>query len=267
MDEAPVKLGAMLYTLVDPNPGHEVAYNRWYERDHFYGGCMIGPGILAGARWVATREYKDLRFPADSGVAIPTEAGSYLATYFVQKGHEAEHFAWTSPQVFELYKEGRGFEERIHAHTALYTHQKPFYRDDDGVPVELALDHRFAGLVSVHVDRAEGVKHPQFDEWFEAEGAPLLLGADSPVAIACSWRPIIPREGEGASPMKLGSGPGTLQRTMQLFFLDSEPAQHWQRFVDYAAAVDASGLATVTLAAPFIPTIPGTDTYADQLWE
>lgn len=112
MDEAPVKLGAMLYTLVDPNPGHEVAYNRWYERDHFYGGCMIGPGILAGARWVATREYKDLRFPADSGVAIPTDAGSYLATYWVQRGHEAEHFGWSSKQVFELYDAGRGFDER-----------------------------------------------------------------------------------------------------------------------------------------------------------
>ena len=45
MDDYPVKLGAMLYTLVDPERGHEVAYNRWYERDHFYGGCMIGPGI------------------------------------------------------------------------------------------------------------------------------------------------------------------------------------------------------------------------------
>jgi hypothetical protein len=67
--------------------------------------------------------------------------------------------------------------------------------------------------------------------------------------------------------MKLGSGPGTPQRTMQLVFLDEAPAAHWQRFVDYAAAVDASGLATVTLAAPFIPTIPGTDTYADQLWD
>ena len=32
----------MLFTLVDPHLGHEVAYNRWYERDHYYGGCMIG---------------------------------------------------------------------------------------------------------------------------------------------------------------------------------------------------------------------------------
>ena len=266
MDDYPVKLGAMLYTLVDPHRGHEVAYNRWYERDHFYGGCMIGPGILAGSRWVATRAYKDLRFPEGSPVAEPLDAGSYLATYFVQKGHEAEHFAWTSPQVFELYANGRGFEERTHAHTSLYTHQRAFYRNEDGVPVELALDHRFAGLVSIHVDRAEGIKHPAFDEWFESEGRGLLLDADSPVAIVCSSRPIIPRGTEGEAPMKLGSGPGTLQRSMQLCFLDEEPGASWERIRTYAAAVEASGLATVALAAPFIPTIVGTDTYADQLW-
>ena len=37
----PVKLGSMLLTLVEPHRGHEVAYNRWYERDHFYSGCMV----------------------------------------------------------------------------------------------------------------------------------------------------------------------------------------------------------------------------------
>jgi len=34
----------------------------------------------------------------------------------------------------------------------------------------------------------------------------------------------------------------------------------------YAALVNDSGLATVRLVAPFIPTIPGTDIYTDELW-
>ena len=38
--EYPVRVGSMLYTQVDPEPGYEVDYNRWYERDHFYAGCM-----------------------------------------------------------------------------------------------------------------------------------------------------------------------------------------------------------------------------------
>ncbi|MEZ5165429.1 MAG: hypothetical protein R2695_02695 [Acidimicrobiales bacterium] len=34
----------------------------------------------------------------------------------------------------------------------------------------------------------------------------------------------------------------------------------------YADALEASGVGRVTFAAPFLPTIVGTDTYTDQLW-
>ena len=73
-----VKLGSMLFTLVDPHRGFEVAYNRWYERDHYYAGCMIGPWLLAGSRWVAPRACKRLRLPSDSPFA-DTVAGAGLA--------------------------------------------------------------------------------------------------------------------------------------------------------------------------------------------
>src|SRR5579884_1685650 len=87
----PVKLGSMLFTLVDPHRGHEVAYNRWYERDHFYAGCMVGPWLFAGRRWVATRDLKDLRFPAEGSLIRPIESGSYLAVYWHLDGHREDH--------------------------------------------------------------------------------------------------------------------------------------------------------------------------------
>jgi hypothetical protein len=90
VDDYPVKVGSALFTLVDPHCGHEKAYNRWYERDHFYGACLSGPYLLAGSRWVATRELKDLRWPADdTTVAAPVDAGSYVAIY----AQSAELFA------------------------------------------------------------------------------------------------------------------------------------------------------------------------------
>ena len=64
----PVKLGSMLLTLVEPHRGHEVAYNRWYERDHFYAGCMVGPYNFAGRRFVATADLKALRDPDPSAI-------------------------------------------------------------------------------------------------------------------------------------------------------------------------------------------------------
>ena len=56
----PIDVGAMLFTMVEPHQGHEVAYNRWYERDHFYAGCMIGAGNFAGRRWVAPGDRQPL---------------------------------------------------------------------------------------------------------------------------------------------------------------------------------------------------------------
>ncbi|RMH83114.1 MAG: hypothetical protein D6683_02465, partial [Actinomyces sp.] len=99
MNDHPIRVGSMLFTMVDPERGHEVAYNRWYERDHFYAGCMVGPWLFAGKRWVATRRLKDLRFPEDSPLARPVDAGSYLAIYWVHEGHHADHFDWAIEQV------------------------------------------------------------------------------------------------------------------------------------------------------------------------
>ena len=67
-DAEPIKLGSMLLTLVEPHRGHEVAYNRWYERDHFYAGCMVGPYNFAGRRFVATADGDDPEPSFETGV-------------------------------------------------------------------------------------------------------------------------------------------------------------------------------------------------------
>ena len=52
-------IGSALITMVEPNVGHEHAYNRWYEDDHFYSGAMHGPWTFAGRRWVAPKALRD----------------------------------------------------------------------------------------------------------------------------------------------------------------------------------------------------------------
>src|ERR687894_679281 len=71
-----VELGSALFTLVEPHKGHEVAYNRWYERDHFYAGCMNGPFYFAGRRWVCTRDLKDMRLADREPLFGDDRAGS-----------------------------------------------------------------------------------------------------------------------------------------------------------------------------------------------
>ena len=262
----PVRVGSMLYTLVDPEEGHEVAYNRWYERDHFYGGCVTGPWCIAGSRWVATRFLKDLRFPADANsVNDPVDRGSYLAVYWVEDGHHDDHFAWGADQVVKLYMAGRGFNERRHAHTVLYTHRSNRYRDADPVPVDLALDHGYAALASVVVEPADGRSADEVDAWVDGEGLPGLF-VDGPVASCAQWRAVPRDDMTSNAPMDLGSPPIGPDATMQLFFLEADPRDCWDRFVGYAGRLEASGVGRVTSAAPFLRTVVGTDRYADELW-
>lgn len=265
MNDYPVNVGNMLFTMVDPNKGHEVEYNRWYERDHFYAGCLIGPWLFGGSRWVATRALKDLRFPEDSNVAKPVDAGSYLAIYWILKDRYDEHFAWAIKQVQDLYANDRGFAERTHAHTVLFKEPWAVYRDSDPVPLELAHDHRYEGLVVVALDRTADTKEKDLTDFLQNDAMPKLLKG-SQISIGSGWAPIDRGDSDNQAPMDLGTPSGGEERIMQLFFLDSEPASEWDKFKDYAAQINDSGKAKVAFAAPFLPTMVGTDTYTDQLF-
>lgn len=264
IDDYPVKVGSMLLTLVEPNKGFARAYNRWYERDHFYGGCMVGPWLFAGSRWVATRGLKDLRWPAESPIARPTESGSYLAVYWVEEGHHREHFGeWSIRQVRDLYAHGRGFNERTHVHTSTFTYAGSCYRDEDPVPVELALDHRYGGLFVLWWDAAEGTG-TELHTQLTSEHLPGLLDG-STIETVSSWVPSAPGRSMGDAPMDLGSPAGDTDRLVQLIFLADAPDAEVDRVRAFTERVASDGMADLRLAAPFIPTVVGTDTYVDQL--
>jgi hypothetical protein len=183
----------------------------------------------------------------------------------VHEGKHNEHFSWAGKQVVDLYMNNRGFGDRTHAHTVLYDYLGTQYRDEDPVPVELALDHGYAGLVSVAVDCADGVDQPAFDAFNSSAGVASLL-AGSSVASCASWRPIALDEVTANAPMDLGTPPGGDNRVMQLFFVEGDVRDEWQRFIDYGKAVAEAGVGEVVFAAPFFRTVVGTDTYVDELW-
>lgn len=265
-DDYPVRVGSMLLTLVDPHRGYERAYNRWYERDHYYDGCLIGPYNFAGARWVATRELKDLRWPAASTVvADPIVAGSYLAIYWIEDGHHTDWDTWASEQVRWLYGNGRGFPERSHVHTATFDYLGVGYRDRDPVPVALALDHRYGGLVVAWFDARDGRPATELSDLLAVEAVPALL-RDSPIEIAAAWRPRPEFRTARDAPMALGSVGGGEDRLCQLFFVDGDPRDALGPLREYTAAVEERGWADTRLVAPFLRTEVGTDRYADQLW-
>jgi hypothetical protein len=270
VDDYPVRVGSMLFTLVDPHRGYEVAYNRWYERDHYYAGCLIGPHLLAGSRWVSTRGLKDLRFPqSDRTVADPWDAGSYLAVYWIERDRHEDWNQWALDQVRWLYTHGRGFNERSHVHTVLFSHLGARYRDPDPVPVDLALDHRYPGLIVCWLDGLGGVDATELSTRLAAGPMPALLGARdtaSPIAIASSWTPAPGQDRPQDAPMDLGSRAGGPERLVQLLFVDGDLPAATAAVRAYTDQVAADGLAAVRLVAPFRPTVVGTDRYTDELW-
>ncbi len=260
----PIRIGTMLYTLVEPHRGQQVAYNRWYERDHFYAGCQIGAYNFAGARFVSTAPLKALRYPQGGAALVADpQVGSYLGVYYVLDGHHDEWNRWAVDQVNALHAAGRMFNERDHVHTGLYHFEWEHRRDEDGVPAELTLDHRFPGMVSVFVEAGEGATPEQVGDWYRTQYLPSVLpGSAVATVLAFSPLPLL-----ADAPGDVPRGDSVDQRVLLLWFLDDGPPGSWDAvFADQAEAVAGSGLGRVLWASPFIGTVPGTDTYTDQLW-
>jgi hypothetical protein len=262
VENAGIRLGSMLFTMVEPERGYEREYNRWYERDHFYAGCLIGPYCFSGGRWVATRELKALRFPEASPIARSKDVGSFLSLYYILDGHRQEWRSWGADQVFRLNEQGRMYPHREHVHTLHYVYQWGVQRDDDGVPAELALDHRFPGLAVVIGERSAGTSPEQVEQWYRDELPKMLDG--TPAAMCLAFRG---EAGMPSTPSRVPVVTGVEERYLLLFFLDADPRVCWDDvFVPHAEAFGASGLGAVVYASPFIPTVPGTDTHLDELW-
>ena len=252
--ERPVRLGGALVTLVEPHRGHEVAYNRWYERDHFYAGCMIGAWNISGARFVATADLKALRYPADSPVISDPSTGSFLALYWVLAGKFGEWMKLGSEQVKWLHENDRMFPHREHIHTLMYKFRTEF-EADDGVPVELALDHRSPYLVLVIGEPADDKTLDDVDGWFRDQPLLGVVGAELTA---------IPLPGDAAPGVKADSA---ANRFCQLWFVDDDLPSTWDDgFASLGQRFSDAGLGELVLVAPFRATVPGTDTYTDQLW-
>lgn len=258
-----VRPGHALITMVEPHPGHEYAYNRWYEDDHYYAGAMAMPWMYAGRRWVATRDLQLLRRPEKSAIAQPVTAGCYLSTYWITAGRYDDHMRWTVAINKRLNRDARVYQDRTHVFTAFQDHETTVYRDGAAGPRDFhALDHPYAGLVAEVIDTESAQQRTELLQWLRARHLPKRV-AGSPTAMVTVFRPT-PLPGDRMTYVKQVEGVDT--RLTLLWFLETDPRDCWERhFTGLEEAVAQSGLGRVELVAPFIPTVPGTDRYVGQL--
>jgi hypothetical protein len=228
-----VLIGTAIVAYIEPHDGQARAFNRWYERDHFYAATTAGPGAFSGARWVATRTHKAARPAGATWFGDPAH-GSYLTTVWLLEDTQHEWEAWVAGQMETLRAEpDRMFAGRDHIHTAVYRFTGEA-RGGDGVSAATALDHPYDGLIAIAVPPGDG-----------NDVASSLVGTHhATAAVFAHERVILASAQPPAHDLVLG-------------FTWGDPFVAWNRV---APLFDRVGF-----ASPFVRTIPGTDAYTDDL--
>jgi hypothetical protein len=153
------------------------------------------------------------------------ERGSYLALAWVLPGHQGEWDGWVAREMDTITAEGRLFAGREHIHTAVYECGS----SGGDIPAIAALDRGFAGVIAI-----AGANLPA-----------LATGTTTASAVELSLaRTIV----SSADPPR---------HELALLFCDRDPLATFE-------ALELDPL-RVDFASPFLATIPGTDTYVDDL--
>ena len=247
------RLGRLLVSLMDAAPGHERDFHRWYERDHFYAGCMTGPGFFAGRRFVATRALRALRRPRPSAFLPDPDAGAFLALYFLADGDPAHAERWAVDQVNALVAAGRMHPQRRPVHAGFYDPCFEVAREPEGVPAALALDHPFGGVVLASFEDAGGAE-PRLRDALDR----CLPGTAVALALGFAPRPLL-----ADAPAYVPRPAGLAGRRLVVCFVEGDPAPALEPL---AAGLDALGAgARLDALAPFVPTVPGTDRFVEEI--
>lgn len=258
-----VQVESMLFSVVEPAAGRAVEYNDWYERDHQFDGGLSGAGWISNRRWVATKRLKALRFP-QGGAFDDTSIGSLAQIYWRQQGYAHSAEEWARDQWVWLNDQNRIYSDREHVLSASYQWLSTRIQEGERVPLELALQHPFQGLVVLLIDdgassggdRAEAVAN------LERIASQTLIGDRAP--ILSTWE-LLRRPGQPAH-----RPPGTVIRgehdvLVQLLFARADPEELWSDVEQYAACVESETASKVVFASGFIPTIPGTTTHLEDI--
>ena len=260
-DDRP-RLGHAILAMHDPFPGHERAFNRWYEDDHMLGAGSMAPWNVSVGRYVAPRDLKDLRYP-DAGPFGPADRGSYLALYWIQAGRLAEQQAWVTEQMVTIGEQGRMFAERDAVTATTYDVARTVARDPDGVAPVLALHRNYPGAILTILERDPSVDLDRLTDWVVDEWFGPRLAASSIDQVIV----FAPRPKEAWWPPAYPEVEGVDSRRFVLAFTTTPPeAAFAEVVVPLGAAIATAGVGRVALAAPFVACVVGTDTYADRLW-
>ena len=251
-----IELGHAIFSFVEPHPGYELAWNRWYERDHLIAAGTCAPWTMSRQRWLATRRHKTVRAPRENPIAEPFERGTFLAAMWIQKDRLVDQQAWVAEQMKVLAEQDRNFDQRDVLSTASWDYLGGVLRDPDGVPPELVLERRYEGIVLAWMECGpEGSLEALSNSLLSDTLPPLLEG--SPIAQALCFTPLPKADWW---PKAAPEVPGVGTRVLVACFVECDPLDVWaESFAALAAQLDAGGQGRTLFVAPFLSSVPGVD--------
>jgi len=262
--ESPVRtfsvgLEGVVYTLVDVHEGHDARFEDWYENDHFYAGGTLGPHVLSGRRWYASKALRESRF-VSAEVPLPDPyAGTNLATYFLTVGGLQHFYEWIVPQLGTLRAGGRMFADRTHVNTDGYRVENVLrFPGASAVPAHVVGDHPFAGLFVCYAD-ASAPEAPD-------DSAALPAGT-----LAISLRPnagSLTTESLGLTATQLGMEfpfVGGQPVRLILAFLADAPDASLQWAAELASQTARMTGSRAIWGGAFLPVVPGSRGHFSQL--
>lgn len=259
----PTKLGTILFSLVEPHAGYAAQFARWYERDHFFSGCMAGADFFSGRRFVATKDLKDGRL--GDGVSSETgiNRGSFLNLYWIMNGRRDPALSWSVDQVRRLARQDRMGPPTDSISTGFYEFADRTADHPEGISAELALEYPYQSVTILLLERSEDTGEESFSTAVSERITPML---SSPRSQALWFRPLqLPAN---APRIAVPVPQDELERGwLVLIFSDCAPnAPIWNDlFMGLNQSLKASRLGNLRLGGSFRPILPGIDDYTENL--
>ncbi|MET0929640.1 MAG: hypothetical protein ABWX74_08975 [Aeromicrobium sp.] len=250
-----VGVGHALLSTVEPDPGHESAYDQWLTNIHFFDGVMHAPWVFSGRRWEADGDLLALRAPAETPVLNALADGRRLSTFWIAPGHLADYQAWAAdPSIVKVQDEVVRAHRR-HVYTAFHDHLGTVASSPSAPSEQHALIDPAPGLVLQTFDApTPDGRDALARHLLDVELPDRVLGSTR-ISSAMVFAAAPPHAGLKpevvAAAERVGAGG---RRLTVLWFLAADPMDIWpQEFADAVARADASGLGQSTLVAPYRP--------------
>ena len=131
------------------------------------------PWMYAGRRYVAPVPYQEVRYPEESAIAQPIEAGKYMSIYWITEGRYDEPPAVRpSAPTTVCSADGRVYKERDHTFHVVPATSGPSTATRDG-PARLSTRSttRTRGLVVEVIDAKARTRGPSSSSGCAASGA------------------------------------------------------------------------------------------------